>query len=414
MKIPRLKRLFKDFGLFEYLLVASPIADVLVGIGKHNDIALISSAGPIHKLIVMAVILGMVFKKNRIKSWQAATMLIAITAYVSHILYVVLTYGVVDIGDNLNTSTRFWFFPIVVAGMLCIYHKANIKDRWHRVLAILTVLYSTLLIIPTMLGINNASYAEWLDKSGSGGLFYEANEIGIICGLLGAYMIMYFFLKKQSLTVLVIALISIVAGLATGTKASLVYLIVAILFICIRTIVRPVKPGVNTLGLVVVISGIALSSQAVLLNLSSSYERQVVQNDGGISDIVFNGRDKLFADSAEQFKNDYTVGDRLLGGSSVERSGVEKKDTEMDLADVLFNFGIIGFVVYAVSLLLIVGSVLRNHSFEVPIEKVCVLAGVTAAVIMGHTFSSPSVGLVLAILIVMSMCKKGTKGAMYD
>lgn len=406
MKIPRLSYLFKGFGFFEYLLIASPIADVLVGIGKHNEIALISTVGPAHKLAIITLLVWMVIKKCRIKSWQAMVMISSMAAYTLHILYILLAYGTGDLSDNLNTSTRFWFFPIVVAGMMCMYDKVDIKDKWHRVLAVLAVLYSTLLLIPTMLGINNASYAEWLDKSGSGGLFYEANEIGIICGLLGAYMVMYYFLRKQSLAMLAVALVSITAGLTTGTKASLVYLIVAILFICVRTLLKPVKPGLNTLGLGIVVLGIILSSQAVVSNLSGSYERQIVQNDGSVSDIVFNGRDRLFSDSLGQFQADYSAGDKLLGGSSVEKNGTEKKDTEMDLADILFNFGIIGLVVYSIALVVIIGSMVRNRSSNVPIEKVCVLAGVAAAVIMGHTFSSPSVGLILAILIAIAVNQK--------
>ena len=393
-----LTKLLKGFGLLEYLIIFSPIADVLVGIGKHNSIPLVALAGPLSKAALVIYILLKVFTSKRVSGWQGAILISALLVCLLHVAYIFLAYGTTGIIDNLNTTIRFWFFILCGIGIFCVYKGTDASEKIHRMLVIVTLLYSALLIVPTLMGINNAAYSDWLNKVGSAGLFYEANEIGIICGALGSYMMMYYFQRRTSLFYLVVASVAMCAGLMTGTKAPLFYLAVALVYVIISSLTNIRRAVLSTISLILIIPLVIVASQGVLSNIASSYERQVEDGAGNVSDLIYNGRDKLLVDSINVFQREYTLYDKIFGDSSVDRDGVEKKDTEMDFADILFHFGIAGFIVYMSSIIVITARIVfyRPRSKRT-IEKLCFLTGILAAALMGHTLSSPSVGLILIL-----------------
>lgn len=349
---------------------------------------------------------------------------------------------------------KYFYYPLLSVALFNILYKE--RRRFDKKALIVNILYYIFVIVLSRVSLTYyASYSS--GKLGHAGWYAAANEVSAAMGILTPLLIGFLLKIGGNLKIVLrlglrfaVFVLVLFALCQIGTKVAFLVIVLSLLAAIfaygMRMIfARSLKGGGNLTGLcfcvfLLVFSFFYLPYSPVgqnlrihafwvegnYTNLSEQYQQDLgeLQEDAvdtsemseetlKILSIIFSSRDRYFlkryvlytqAPSAQQ----------LLGMGSVYEDGTKgfvDKTVEIDLCDVFFNYGIVGFILYfAFTGALFFGCIRRffahlRHSVA-SMERMMDFAGVLLAfgisVFAGHVFTAPAVSLYAALLLPVS------------
>lgn len=324
---------------------------------------------------------------------------------------------------------KYLYFPIITICLINIYDELELdKDKLFKIFTINAITYAVLILIPE---ITKTSFASYIGSNkGTVGWFYAANEIGAITVALLPYVYYTLFARMPVFKTSIIFIIIILADVLLGTKTSfigmliteLLYLlynlfnykknrgyglIVSIMIVIISFCIIPQIPAIKNLQ-----NAITNSSQIVEEPPKNNSE-VIIKNQSlkRIVAVALSGRD-VFLFNTLNIYNDVSLVDKTLGIGFVNRDSINNEDIEklieMDLLDILFHYGIIGFIIYFGPLIYIIYRTIKSiikSKFQLSFFKltnIYVIGIMTLiSLIAGHVYSAPAVSIYIAFSVAM-------------
>lgn len=299
-----------------------------------------------------------------------------------------------NVGEKLALFFRFIFNSVV---FIFLVSQLKLENGFGKRINFFIHFSFFVLVISILLGsfgIGNTTYSD--SAVGSKGYFEGGNDIGVAFLVLGSYILFSLYLKKSSLMLRISFIILFVfVALLASTKLVIMGSLMSIVFIQWNFTKQNVIIKYIYLSL---LFGILAIGVYLGIQFSGLMDRIITNMDKG--DLIFvllSGRDNTVLEGFDIFGKS-TLITKFFGLPSIQNS-------EMDLFDILFNFGFVGLL-YFCSLALIQMNELRkkinqgytNASFG---RFIFILSGLLG-LLAGHTFFSTQGGLFLFSVVSMS------------
>lgn len=404
------KKYYKHILLI--LLLMNPIVDVATGIANVTLNSTVSIGGIARILVLFILVLDHLWFmfRNRAKGWikELLYFILVLSFMGSFYYYYYSSMGMEIANQQLMYAVRYLSFPAFFI-TLKKYSKAISLSKLFSTLALVSFIYSVLIIIPFITNTSFTSYSiEGL--KGSVGWFIGANEIGMIIGFSSLAAIP--FLNKFKY--IISYLISVIALILVGTKAALLFIVVGFLIIAIRYYLK----SQYTHKFKLLIFGSAFS---VALLLASPAVQNIVtiismSESSNLIDILLSGRLAYFEMSQSIFNTLDPLRKFIgMGFYTTGQAGEYYlfKLVEMDLFDVFFHLGYFGtitmFIFYVPNVLnYYYGAFQKRKNSDLSIDSkifvvisnVMIWTLVILGILIGHAFTAPSVSIFLALLSV--------------
>jgi len=325
--------------------------------------------------------------------------------------------------ENLITELiylfKYFYFPIVVVCLLKSYNKLQLdKNIINKIFIFDAAIYAVLIILPVITNTSFSSYGYY--GKGSVGWFYAANEIGAILSILFPFI--YIKLHEEKIgPFFVLNIILSLSMMIIGTKVCYLAMIFTQIFFLIYFILtKRNRKIIITSALVIVISLIAIPTLPVSENVQTSIDNNITteieqSNDTNlyskVINIILSSRQIYLSDTYEISKKS-PVQDKLFGIGFSNRNNInDEKITkliEIDFLDILFHYGLIGFIVYFLPFLyIIIKSFIKiikkkqYTNFYKLIYMYLTLLLISISSVAGHVFGSPSVSIYLSLVFVL-------------
>lgn len=431
--------------IFIIFIIIQPVIDIITSILVRHVSNILTLGIFVRAIFMIAIVIYSFIiseKKYKIK------MLIYYGAFAIYsVLFIFAMYK--DNGTNMIFSQikgliKCFYFPIVMCALYPVICQKKVQIS--NTTFIYTLLGYTLTIFVTkILGIAYPTYSIGLNV-GTTGLFYAANEIGIILGILAIFLFNNTFLKniettKEKILYVASIVLYIFSVLEMGTKVPILAFagIFAVTFIfCIIKIFKKNKKLYlrKILGMIcmLIIIGVCLPYTAVGKNVERNYgikfvkileinfdnpkkkeetnqEEKKFNNKEEITTAVVSGRNLFLKNNVQDFKNSGLINKAVgIGYADKNEEGYfDRKTVEIDYCDIAFLQGIIGFVLFFIPITVFTFMVIKKFfkNFKNVIlneDCICMIAalGLSAFVAMfaGHTLVAPAVSIYIAIIFV--------------
>ncbi len=382
-------------------LFLQPVLDVITSLQIRNNLNFFS-IGTLIRGFFLFIIFIYLFKKKENRKLLFIFLLYSFLA---------MMYTIFFTENHLLTEIfniiKIFYLPLLIL-FFNQYSNKTIDDK---LITILYFIYLNLIIIPYFLGIGFDIYAAADDKRGYIGLFYAGNEISAI--LLGLLPIVYnyiiqnkskllkvlFFLELFGVTVLlstktmflgVILVLGlyllrfIILKFKTWKKSSQILLCITIVFgMGIGVILIPKLPVYNNLQ--------------VTLNYHEIYTVKDALCIDSIDKIIFSMRLSFLKNVHENYRNQNALG--MVFGLGEDTVTV-LKDIEIDIFDIFYSIGILGFLVWITLLAPSLKKIKLNGYY-----RFSFVLFVLMSLFSGHVLIQPMVAIYVALLFLLNRVK---------
>lgn len=391
--------------IISFFLILNPLIDVATSLQLHFT-NLSFSVGMLFKvLFLITLVYYHVFIKN-FSNKRIITYLFLVLIYLS--ISLLMANGLTL--SNVAGLFRIMFFPLSLIMSYYVFKdkKTVIKDK---TLRLVLFTYALLIIIPVLTNTAFDSYA--VAKKGSVGWFNSANEIGAILAIL-LPLLFYNLLNKFKLYKLVPLLIVVVAIFIVGTKTPLVSLLLCIIMVIIKMFITLFKHNKKVAYVTVIVTflmGVLMT--ILIIPRTNIYKNTVIHLNylkiEKVSDLfdyktmdhfVFGRRLSFLKDNNNQYASS-SISKKLVGVGFNETD----KLVEMDFFDVFYRTGILGFVLFLLPLALI----LRDFKQFDKRYALSVLMILFSSILAGHVLTSPSVSIIVSVVLTNFSLKKSSK-----
>ncbi len=339
--------------------------------------------------------------------------------------------------NEISSIFKYSYFIVLLLFIVNFMEEYKLdKEVIIKILLINLMIYSVFIIVPFL---TKTGFRSYVNKEGYGsvGWFYSANEISAILTVL--YPLLFISInKKITIKNLLMLFISLGAIIIIGTKAPYYsmllitgFLVIYYLFNIKKNLPQFILVLVITFLMVIVRNNLPVNINLEQRNkcldeyLQSGDTEAKIDNElecsvaEGQEIVILSGREALLKNVYKVYRDSNTV-DKFLGIGFSNRQVLNSpkwsvKLIEMDLFDILFRFGIIGFILYMLVIFTIIKRIciytFKNKfklSFEQLIYGYTVAIGIGLSLFIGHVLGSPSSSFYLAILvyIALSLFKK--------
>ena len=309
------------------------------------------------------------------------------------------------IGNNSYVSSvtqliKFMFLPIIFIFLL--NYNDDYKISYIEMKKILK--YNVFFILTTILiaKLTNTGFNSYSDTVTTGvvGWYYSANEISGIITILFPLFLEDILKNNKYSFILVMYVIFMMMML--GTKTPLLGVLISLITLFIHILLKD-KNKKNIFKIVFFIS------YTVILFFNSSYLSNL--NSGryiSTTNAVFSSRDIYLNNTTREYIN-HNLEEKLFGLGSTNNKVLEKY-VEMDFYDLLYRYGIIGFIIFMIPFFKIVLkmmeyalSQLNNYNYDKMILILITMLSLLIAFFAGHILSAPAVSIYFGITIILYM-----------
>lgn len=308
-----------------------------------------------------------------------------------------------DLVIEFISMAKLLFFPVF---LILLYAIKEMEDEWFdwNIISNIGLIYSIIIIISVILGMNINTFDGSDIMFGSKGVYSAGNDTAIIIGIaISISMLSNFNLKNFAKIIIMLIAIAIM-----GVKAPLLMLFITLIFILIKNIKNNiyVKQTLIVVGCITIFFLIYIPKSNVAKNLHTRvdfvYEQGIYDVDSVeevlsdpyivANEFVLSGRLTLLDEINDVYAQSNVVHHTFgIGYSPYERN------TEMDLFDTFYRIGIVGFIIYLLTLIYAIRLHLKNNYLS---DKTFILfVTLVCAVMSGHVLTSISVSLVLALVL---------------
>lgn len=366
----------KELLLIIYLILG-PILDIFA----YFDIELNSI---IRGLYLLFIIVYLIKNKKHLKLLG----LILIFAFVETIYFKFhLDYNYLD---TIKYILKFIYLPISILFFTSFDLKKYNKEK---VLAIIIFLYLSIYLFCYFFNIGSNVYQDFEEKNGFKGVFNSINEFSGIIIMLLPIVLNYLLKIKKYILSLLLVIFTFLTSLFMGTKVLLLGLGIVIIYLVIINRKKLIFNRSRKIKIIIsVISLIILGVAIYLFPKTNTYQNMVIQNKflkptnflEFINKVLFNDRITFLDNNFNVFiKKDILS---YLFGSSLP------KLVEIDIFDILFNYGIIGFIIFSIYLFKIKYRKLDK------IYKFSFILIMLISLTSGHILIYPNVSIYIALL----------------
>ena len=379
-----------------YLFLILPFIDLITSFTERIN-GNIVSIGTIFKgiLILFSGIYILFITKSKYKKKSIIYYLLLSIFSIIHIL----------IGNNSYVSSvtqliKFMFLPIIFIFLL--NYNDDYKISYIEMKKILK--YNVFFILTTILiaKLTNTGFNSYSDTVTTGvvGWYYSANEISGIITILFPLFLEDILKNNKYSFILVMYVIFMMMML--GTKTPLLGVLISLIALFIHILLKD-KNKKNIFKIVFFIS------YTVILFFNSSYLSNL--NSGryiSTTNAVFSSRDIYLNNTTREYIN-HNLEEKLFGLGSTNNKVLEKY-VEMDFYDLLYRYGIIGFIRFMILLFKIVLKMmeyglshLNNYNYDKMILILITMLSLLIAFFAGHILSAPAVSIYFGITIILYM-----------
>lgn len=379
-----------------YLFLILPFIDLITSFTERIN-GNIVSIGTIFKgiLILFSGIYILFITKSKYKKKSIIYYLLLSIFSIIHIL----------IGNNSYVSSvtqliKFMFLPIIFIFLL--NYNDDYKISYIEMKKILK--YNVFFILTTILiaKLTNTGFNSYSDTVTTGvvGWYYSANEISGIITILFPLFLEDILKNNKYSFILVMYVIFMMMML--GTKTPLLGVLISLIALFIHILLKD-KNKKNIFKIVFFIS------YTVILFFNSSYLSNL--NSGryiSTTNAVFSSRDIYLNNTTREYIN-HNLEEKLFGLGSANNKVLEKY-VEMDFYDLLYRYGIIGFIIFMIPFFKIVLKMmeyalshLNNYNYDKMILILITMLSLLIAFFAGHILSAPAVSIYFGITIILYM-----------
>lgn len=365
-----------------YLFLVWLIVDMMNGLLLNSGFNMPISQ--VFKLIIFAILFLRLLQLGYLRSLILG--LLYISVYVLHIILINESIGasLLLASKLILTVLIYLYFRKLVE----INDKKFVNYSYHLLLLSYWIVAINILI--GLIGIGYYTYPD--EKIGYKGFFFAGNEMGgLLVVLIPFYLYISFFSCKNTIY-FAACIFSIIISFLLGTKSVILIGILSVGVISWMYGSKKAKVIILFTACIIVAIGIMILSSILdsgALELLNRMEYSY--NEGGITSMVFSGRDVFWKNESQEFyQSDFVSQLFGLGGN---------RTVEQDHRDSLLNFGYIGFFfVYSFYMYLFVRSIKnrRNNTYG----KIVVLTNVMLlgmSFIAGHIIYSSMAGLYISL-----------------
>ena len=331
---------------------------------------------------------------------------------------------------------KYMYFPITALCLINVFDELKLeKEKVFKVCVFEAVLYSTLIILPE---VTNTAFSSYIgNNKGTVGWFYAANEIGAIMVALFPFLYYLLFQREGIIKTSIIFIIVILAMTLLGTKTSFLGMLITEVIYALYFLFNYKKNrayGLKWSIIIIVISFGLIPNIPAVKNLQNAisesshikeeyqekkdkekdYDKKYNINSHGAKRlimVVLSSRDKYFFDTLEIYENS-SSSDKLFGIGFINRNEINDKKIEklieIDPLDILFHYGLIGFIIYFSPLIYVayrtIKSIFKNK-FRLSFFKltnIYVIGIITLiSMIAGHVYSAPAVSIYVSFAMAM-------------
>ena len=379
-----------------YLFLILPFIDLITSFTERIN-GNIVSIGTIFKgiLILFSGIYILFITKSKYKKKSIIYYLLLSIFSIIHIL----------IGNNsyvrsVTQLIKFMFLLIIF--IFLINYNDDYKISYIEMKKILK--YNVFFILTTILiaKLTNTGFNSYSDTVTTGvvGWYYSANEISGIITILFPLFLEDILKNNKYSFILVMYVIFMMMML--GTKTPLLGVLISLIALFIHILLKD-KNKKNIFKIVFFIS------YTVILFFNSSYLSNL--NSGryiSTTNAVFSSRDIYLNNTTREYIN-HNLEEKLFGLGSTNNKVLEKY-VEMDFYDLLYRYGIIGFIIFMIPFFKIVLKMmeyalshLNNYNYDKMILILITMLSLLIAFFAGHILSAPAVSIYFGITIILYM-----------
>lgn len=379
--------------LLVLFLVCQPLLDALTCIQIKNNWSFISISALVRGLFFLYVLYYLWKEKKDRK-----------------IIYLYLVYCVLEITmqylvfkNSLSVEVAN-LMQVFYLGFLIMFFKSYKNEYLNtKLLVFIYYLYISLIIGPFILGFGYYAWEFYPDKSGYYGLFYGANEISGILVILFPIVLDYLLRCKKYIISGISIILSFICAYLVGTKTMLLGFIMTLLYLLIPFLYKYYKKFswkykicfIGVVVLILILGCLILPHTPLYKNITLALDYFKIDSSNifsyyGINKMIFSGRLEFVVNIFKEVRwlgplyYIFGIGKSIL---------ISLKGVEIDLFDILFTLGILGFIFYLVFMYNSVKDTKLSGVY-----RYTFILGLLISLIAGHVLISTNVSIYLALL----------------
>ena len=310
---------------------------------------------------------------------------------------------------HINDFIYLFKYNYIIILLLFIYNLYKNEDKKinRNILTISLILYSLSIIAAWFTDTALDSYA--ISKVGTVGWFNSANEISAIISIIVPYL--FINLEKRINFIEIFAIvISLFASILIGTRLPIIVFLICLLYILIKKLIKDIKrKKINYVNIILFI--IFLVVFAIKFKETPLYKNMMIHinylhlnnpidvftNFKLFDHFIFNRRLTFLIDLNKVMVN-ASIPDKLLGLSHIN------KTIEMDLFDVFYRYGVIGFTLFIFIISYILKKLKNRKANYLPIVMILM-----SSFLSGHVILSPNVAIITIVITANLLYQKEKK-----
>ena len=305
-----------------------------------------------------------------------------------------LAINKIDIISGITNILSIFYLPVFMLFF------SNYENKWinKKFVSYLYLIITTILTISFICRFNVQLELQY--KKGFIGLFYNANVLSPILVILMPIALSFAYNSKSYIVKGIFYITTIISLYMVGTKTVLIGLAIYVLYLLVDYFKK--KPHVA------LIAATVLSATVVILPIVPQYQNfrteriynavqseTVLDNPSLIDKYVFGYRIAKSKDTTNLFFHSRL--DTILFGR-------ECVSVEIDLLDIVFTIGVLGFIVY----LFMMVSIFRKNRLK-GIYNLIFIIMIFASCFQGNIFTNYLVYIYLAVICLLSNTKEDNK-----
>ena len=392
----RMKKLYNNsYLIISLYLLFSFFIDIITNL--TIDFSL--SIGMILRgILLLYLLVGLIFKYKSKENF----IILGICSLFS-ILFLVYHHNI----TSLTLIIKYNFIIITILFLYNLYKKEDKKIN-RNILTLCLLFYSLSIIIAwlTKTALNSYEVA----KIGTVGWFNSANEISAIISIILGYIFIN-LQKRINLIEIFTIIISLFASFLIGTRLPIIVALLCVLCVFIKKFIKDAKEkNINYTNLILFIAflivfAIKFKDTPIYKNLIIHLKYLDIKNPLEIltnfelfDHFIFNRRLSFMFNINKVFLSSSFMS-KLFGLTYI------KKNVEMDLFDLFYTYGIIGFTVF----IYIFTYIIYKFKNRKDIHYLPIFIIIICSFLSGHVLLSPNVVLIMSVIIANTFYKKQSK-----
>ncbi len=384
--------------------------DMLNGIVLKSGINLPISIGQLYKLIVLSFLfLRFLFKPKLLLFSMGLTLLLYLPSIYESVKLMTAEYLVDDLIKISKYLTPLYCFLFFV-NYLKYTSDIGIKRT------LLLVQFSYIVVAANVLlkyiGLGSPMYE--YGSIGSKGFFYAGNEISALLVILSSIIAFNLWYRENRLAYFLFWAFTLFVGLTVSSKTGVIGIMLVFFLIPLK------KPSIRLnfkrmlfflISILVLIPGAIYIIWKFIQDTALFIRLQYFSEKFDFWTFVLSNRNVFFKDAYNTYIEKYSFVEKVFGvGQSQYENLNNGMIVEIDFADILFAFGVLGLIYFIILMLFLIVQALRFSLVKAyPYSNfvlLMVLALLGISTTAGHVYSSGMAAVFIGLLFALMYFKK--------